>query len=1240
MRYFFFLFFVSLFSYGQNIHFNNVTTKDGLSNNSVNTMFNHKDGSLWIGTWDGLNLYDGKKITVYKHSPQNASSIAGNNIYKITSDHRGELWIWSAEQKVSLYRGKDQFVNYSFPASIVDLGLTAKGELLVALNDGSKRLWVGERFVKDQRHNIVVEPKEAWIKELQHLFNHTVINDVIKEGDQHFWVATKDEGLYYISIVDGKYQIQKRYSTDPYNTLGLRSNEIVVLHTDQLGNIWLGTKDGGIAMMVNRSEDIETIYSHYKEQPFLPSETVRAITEDQQGKLWLGYYTQGLYTQDQRTGVFFPYKLERAKANTDWLRIRSLHTDRYGNVWIGTYAGVVQISGREQIYYEQATTPYFTNNRNYHFQETGQFLWIACWGGIAKFDLIKQQFVPFLNQKTLMNYHIRHISVDGKQLLLATEKEGVLFYNIDSGEINHLSLEEGVLGNSIYATYVDPYSKDIWVGALGGISVFTPDKKLKHQLTEEKGLPSHLVYRFLPYKNKIWISTTKGIASIDKKSMEILNFSNYKGWQGLEFSEGAAYQNARGKLMFAGNRGVNLFEAEKLQIPKEVPHFKIVFNGEPIAFNELIERAFNENDIKMELYPIGFDTYLKNQFEYRIEGLFDDWRVLPQSDIVLDKLAANTYHIQVRNTLGTKKEIVFSKSFVIRKPFYANPFFILIVIATLISLFVWRYKRKQQIVIQREKALKKEVALRTAEVLFQKESIRQQYIQLDNLNGEILKQQKEVLELHSRFKNADIEIEKFRVFVLSKIKKSLVEILGSLDQVTIHNNTKSKVIGLYDTVREWDYLEQIKDFDSPQKISIRLQDLIHRLDDEWKYIEKKTLVSIDVKSSIDRQIVEIDLMRLKFLFKYFINDCCKYMKQEEKIEISFDIVEGHLEVSIVSESKLLQTYWKDNSLFSPYYRAFFVLLQDLSGSLTEQSQRDFRVLIRLPLDLTSETPQENTAKDWNIYLQELQILPKDKNNLLVYAEDQDHLLVLQLLGSEERYHLIYNNQINEVVSNVEHYKFDALILYNIPISDALLSLFNRIQKTVNKQRLLIFYIAEEVDYFLQEQLVQLGVTDFIHLPLNKSIIENKIQKRISYDKQNKEATAYMWNSEVVAEEKRMESPNERLLRKAMEVMSNQLGHADFGIEQLTQQLGISKMKCYRIFKEILQVSPSEVLIQLRLKKAESLLQYGNLTISEISFECGFNDPKYFSKTFKKHYEVSPSSYKKEETIVAVGLSEY
>jgi len=436
------------------------------------------------------------------------------------------------------------------------------------------------------------------------------------------------------------------------------------------------------------------------------------------------------------------------------------------------------------------------------------------------------------------------------------------------------------------------------------------------------------------------------------------------------------------------------------------------------------------------------------------------------------------------------------------------------------------------------------------------------------------------------------------------------------------------LVDLYDRVREWDYLEQIKDFDSQEMLSIDLSSFIDKLHEDWKYIEKKDEVFIKVHSTITNQWVETDLLRLKFLFKYFINECCKYMAKGEQITINFEISDSSLVVAVNSESKLLQTYWRENSLYSPYYRAFHILLQDLKGELIDEATDHFKVYIRIPIKLINEDHLEPLVQDLEVFMEQIKILPKDKSNLLVYSINNDHLLVQQLLGDDSNSHLVYNTKVNEVISNIEHYRFDALILYNIPSSDSLRMLFKQIQKKVQKQRLLIFYIAEEVDYFMQEQLVQLGVTDFIHLPLNKKLIENKIHKRIRYDKENKEANSFSWNADSLEEGDRIESSNERMLRKAMDLMTTNLGTTDFGVEQLSQMLGVSKMKCYRLFKELLNLSPSEVLTQLRLKKAESLLQQGNLTIAEISFECGFNDPKYFSKTFKKHFNSSPSSFKK------------
>lgn len=124
--------------------------------------------------------------------------------------------------------------------------------------------------------------------------------------------------------------------------------------------------------------------------------------------------------------------------------------------------------------------------------------------------------------------------------------------------------------------------------------------------------------------------------------------------------------------------------------------------------------------------------------------------------------------------------------------------------------------------------------------------------------------------------------------------------------------------------------------------------------------------------------------------------------------------------------------------------------------------------------------------------------------------------------------------------------------------------------------------------------------------------ENKIQKKIF---------------EIITDEDSITTPNDKLLKKALEIIKEELSEPNFNVEILADRLGISRVKCYRLFKETLRQSPSDVLMSLRLQKAEILLKTRNLNVSEVSFECGYNDPKYFGRSFKKYFGKSPKEFK-------------
>ena len=108
--------------------------------------------------------------------------------------------------------------------------------------------------------------------------------------------------------------------------------------------------------------------------------------------------------------------------------------------------------------------------------------------------------------------------------------------------------------------------------------------------------------------------------------------------------------------------------------------------------------------------------------------------------------------------------------------------------------------------------------------------------------------------------------------------------------------------------------------------------------------------------------------------------------------------------------------------------------------------------------------------------------------------------------------------------------------------------------------------------------------------------------------------------DILTENDAITTPDDKLLKASLEIIKKELHNPSFNVEMLVEQLGVSRVKCYRLFKEAFKQSPSDIIMSLRLQKAEVLLKTKKLNISEVSFECGYNDPKYFGKPPKAFKE--------------------
>jgi AraC-like DNA-binding protein len=111
-----------------------------------------------------------------------------------------------------------------------------------------------------------------------------------------------------------------------------------------------------------------------------------------------------------------------------------------------------------------------------------------------------------------------------------------------------------------------------------------------------------------------------------------------------------------------------------------------------------------------------------------------------------------------------------------------------------------------------------------------------------------------------------------------------------------------------------------------------------------------------------------------------------------------------------------------------------------------------------------------------------------------------------------------------------------------------------------------------------------------------------------------------------SDEEVIDSHNQRLLKKAIEVVENNMSDPKFSVERMAMEMGMSRTNMHRKMKEITGFPPSELIRNIRLRKAAALLLNQADSVSQISFTVGFEDHSYFSKSFKKQFGVPPSEY--------------
>jgi DNA-binding response OmpR family regulator/nitrogen-specific signal transduction histidine kinase len=160
----------------------------------------------------------------------------------------------------------------------------------------------------------------------------------------------------------------------------------------------------------------------------------------------------------------------------------------------------------------------------------------------------------------------------------------------------------------------------------------------------------------------------------------------------------------------------------------------------------------------------------------------------------------------------------------------------------------------------------------------------------------------------------------------------------------------------------------------------------------------------------------------------------------------------------------------------------------------------------------------------------------------------------------------------------------------------------------------------------QQQLegIEMGADDYIIKPFNFQILEAKIANIINLRHNMRQV--FKNKLQIEPQDITVTSLDEQFMRKVLGLVEKNIASTDYSIETMSHDLGMSRTLLYKKILALTGKPPLEFLRSLRLKRAALLLAKSQMNVSEIAFQVGFNDPKYFSKHFKNEFGVLPSKY--------------
>lgn len=1230
----------------------------GLPAGAISGIVKGKEGRYWFLYEDkGLYLYSAKNRSVKPFHPQSSIKPA-EKIASVKETADGQLWLAYQSGFLEEYDIQPGKIIFSSTALQKQHKEESSFKLFID-NDGDVWCWSynnGLFFLHPEDNTLLRMGRNSFPARL----NSELVSQVVQDNNGLIWVGTDHGG---ITLIDKKNGFHTSFLTNnPNDPKSISQNSITSMYKDDQGIIWVGTYKQGINYYNSNIVQFPYYYHRESDPKSLQFDDVNRFVEDRSGNIWIGTNGGGLIYFDRQKNTFKQYLHDSNNSNSPGNNvIVSLWLDRENILWVGTYlGGLSSFDGRKFTHYrhnDNDSSSLAHNTVWEIFEDREQQLWIGTLGGgLDRFDRATNRFTHYKNVNAGANY-ISAIIEDRKGNLWIGSSGGITVFGKNKAAITnyqHSDRRNTLSDNGIFCLLEDSSGR-IWVGTREGLDLFNEQTGEFQTFTISDGLPDNMILNIVEDDHQtLWISTPNGLCNVIPRqtnghiTFSVISYDATNNLQNREFNDNAALKTRGGELIFGGPSGFNIINPASIRKPTGHPTIaftgfqildKSIGPGEKVnnrvllnlALSQLqsIDLKYKENVFSIDFASLDYSHNRNDKYAYMLEGFNTGWLFTDDSQRRATYTNLDPGHyifkVKVLDRTGSWSEIK-TLQINIKPPFWRTPVAYLIYLLIAVGLFLL---------------------------------VRRITLDRIHMRFEVRQQRKEVERAHA------LEQLKTKFFtnVSHEFRTPLSLIIAPLDKIIKQaaNEEQAAQLNLVqrNAKRLLNLVNQLLDFRKMEVQEVRLHpavgDIISFCRDasqSFTDIAEKKRIRFSFSGNIDHLEIYFDKDKIEKILFNLLSNAFKYTYDNGTISVKLtynptaaDETDGTLAISIKDSGigipadqhgKIFERFFQTevpDSMVNQGTGIGLAITKEFvklhNGTITVESEPDrgtcFTVLLparKMYVSLRPVTQPTSVDGGAQIIMEEGEKTAGKKTIMVV--EDNEDLRFYLKDNLKAGYH------VEEATNGQEGWEKIKRLNPDLVVSDIMMPLMDGVELARKiKSEMLTAHIPVILLTAIGSEEKQLeglkaGANDYITKPFTFEILASRINNLLA--QQQLLQKRFKKQIAVNPQEVTITPVDEKFLTQALEMVENQIDNPDFSVDEFSRGMFMSRVTLYRKINSLTGKSPLDFIRSIRLKRAAQLLDKSGLSIAEVAYQVGFNNPKVFRKLFKDEFEITPSEY--------------